>query len=135
MADEPTTDPKPDPKPAESELGDAGRRALEQEREARRAAEKRASAAEEKLSKIERDQLLSKVAGAKGLTDDQAKRLRGTTREELDADADELLAAFKPEGDDSSRHRGRPQENLRSGAVPGVEGEDVDAIADRVLGG
>ncbi|MFI8084370.1 hypothetical protein ACIF6L_26650 [Kitasatospora sp. NPDC086009] len=38
--------------------------------------------------------LLLEVAGAKGLTPEQAGRLQGATREELEADADALRAAF-----------------------------------------
>jgi hypothetical protein len=37
------------------------------------------------------------VAMEKGLTPSQAKRLVGSTREELEADADELIADLKPE--------------------------------------
>lgn len=46
--------------------------------------EKQSKAAEERALRAE-------VATAKGLTANQAKRLIGTTREELEADADELL--------------------------------------------
>jgi hypothetical protein len=48
-------------------------------------AEKRADEAEGRLARLE-------VALDKGLTPSQAKRLVGNTREELEADADELLA-------------------------------------------
>jgi len=49
--------------------------------------------------KFERDsltlsQLRREVADEKGLTPAQAKRLVGSTREEFEADADEILAAF-----------------------------------------
>ena len=71
----------------------------------------------------------AEVAANKGLTSAQAKRLQGTTVEELEADAEELLAAFKPaEGDGSTDSAtgtarkpaatGRPQEALRPGATP-----------------
>ncbi len=134
MADEPTT-PKPDDaKPPEGELGDAGRKALEREREARRAAEKRANDAEEKLGKMEREQLRARVAGEKGLSPEQAKHLTGDDEAAMQANADELLAAFKPADNDSGGRR-RPVENLRSGTVPGSEPENVDAIADSIVSG
>lgn len=103
-------------------LGDAGKRALAVERDARKAAEKRAADAERKAKEFEdRDlteqQKLEKraaeaegkvptleaentrlrVALEKGLVGDRAflaDRLRGTTKEELTADADELLKQF-----------------------------------------
>lgn len=57
-----------------------------------------ATSLEERVAEIERQAresearaLRAEVANAKGLTPTQAKRLIGTTREELEADADELL--------------------------------------------
>jgi cell division septum initiation protein DivIVA len=113
--------------PATGELGDAGKKALEAERRDKRAAEKRASELEARLKEfedrdktestraIERAEAAEKAAAAaesralrleiaaeKGLTPAQAKRLVGETREELEADASELLDTFKPastEGD------------------------------------
>ncbi|MDH2392324.1 hypothetical protein QCN29_26815 [Streptomyces sp. HNM0663] len=80
-------------------------------------AEKRAVEAESKALRLE-------VAAAKGLTQAQAKRLVGTTKEELEADADELLASFGP-GDTSggkgsgSGNKGRtPVQKLQPGALP-----------------
>lgn len=76
------------------------------------------------------------VAAAKGLTAAQAKRLVGTTSEELEADADELLSTFKPategdpgEGDDGDDSKGgdgdkpapptgRPTPDLKGGGDP-----------------
>jgi hypothetical protein len=54
------------------------------------------SGLEERATKAERQALRADVAQAKGLTPGQAKRLQGATREELEADADELLSMFKP---------------------------------------
>lgn len=58
-----------------------------------------ATTLEERVEQIERQAreaesraLRAEVANAKGLTPTQAKRLVGTTREELEADADELIA-------------------------------------------
>lgn len=57
-----------------------------------------AKSLEERVAEIERHAkesearaMRAEVANAKGLTPTQAKRLIGTTREELEADADELL--------------------------------------------
>ncbi len=51
----------------------------------------RAAAAETKASQAERRALVAEVALEKGLTPSQAKRLDGNTRDELVADADDLL--------------------------------------------
>lgn len=107
--------------PATGELGDAGKKAIEAERRARRAAEKqvadldarlkefedrdktestraieRAEAAERAAAAAEARATRLEIAAEKGLTPAQAKRLVGETREELEADADELLETFKP---------------------------------------
>lgn len=78
--------------------------------------------------------LRAEVAQAKGLTPAQAKRLQGATKEELEADADELLQAFKPadsdDGADSESGSARkpastrPRENLRPGATPPSDSGD-----------
>lgn len=52
-------------------------------------------AAEKRVSETELTALRSQVALSKGLTPTQAKRLVGSTLEELEADADELLADLK----------------------------------------
>ena len=80
----------------------------------------------------------AEVAAAKGLTTKQAARLQGSTLEELEADADELVAAFKPAddagtdaGDAGAGRRpgtGRPVEKLRPGASPPADqGEAYDS--------
>jgi chromosome segregation ATPase len=104
-------------KPDESVLGDAGKKALdamkaERNKAAKRASElesrlkefedrdksdldkvtERATSAEERATKAEQALARLEVALEKGLTPSQAKRLVGTTREELEADAEELLA-------------------------------------------
>lgn len=69
-----------------------------------------------------------RVALKKGLTETQAKRLVGDTEEELEKDADELLASFKTE-DDETRGKGpgrRPTEKLRPGAAPESEADEND---------
>ncbi len=108
-------DPPADTKPDVDHLGDAGKKALTEirtelkaakaelakfrkaesdkadadktEAEKRAAAEQRAADAELRATRLE-------VAHEKGLTPAQAKRLVGATREELEADADEVLRDF-----------------------------------------
>ena len=53
--------------------------------------EDRLAEIESKHAEAERRAMRAEIANAKGLTPTQAKRLIGTTREELEADADELL--------------------------------------------
>ncbi len=62
----------------------------------------RAEAAEKRAVEIEGRALRLEVAAEKGLTPAQAKRLVGTTRDELEADAAELLDTFKPAADSQS---------------------------------
>lgn len=163
MPDEPPpatgdkTPPPPPPPAPPSELGDAGKKALEEERRARREAEarlkeleplaKRAQeledaqktetqkladanrALEDRAKKAELETGRLRVALRKGLTETQVKRLLGSTEEELEADADELLAAFKPgeaETPPPPATGGRPKEKLRPGAVPDAEPEETD---------
>lgn len=117
----PAPEPQEEPKSPEDALGDAGKKALEAERKNARAAAKerdalaarlkefedrdkteqqklaeRAEAAEKRAQELESRALRLEVASEKGLNAAQAKRLVGTTREELEADADELLETFKP---------------------------------------
>jgi len=121
MADNTENADVTDNQPATGELGDAGKKALDAERREKRAAEKRAADLEARLKEfedrdktestraIERAEAAEKAAAAaesralrleiaaeKGLTPAQAKRLVGETREELEADASELLETFKP---------------------------------------
>lgn len=143
-------DNKPDPA---ANLGDAGKRALEAERKRARDEKKRAdelaarlkdledkdktegerltgrlTEAEKRAEAAEARALRLEVAHAKGLTPGQAKRLVGTTQEELEADADEILAEFSPKETRGDDERRRPRERLRSGTVPDAEDEpDIDA--------
>lgn len=78
-----------------------------------------ATTLEERVAEIERQAkesetraMRAEIANAKGLTPTQAKRLVGSTREELEADADELLAdlgAQKKNGNQSPREGNTPQ--------------------------
>jgi hypothetical protein len=110
------------------ELEDADKSEIQRERDKALAADARAKEAETRAARLE-------VAAEKGLSPKLAARLVGGTREELEADADELLAQLKP-GDSSGGKdkgsggtpgdRGRPRENLRSGSAPDAEPEDND---------
>ncbi|MFV0315452.1 MAG: hypothetical protein ACK5O2_00625 [Microthrixaceae bacterium] len=133
-----TTDP-----PATDSLGDSGKKAIDAERKARRDAERRAKDVEAKLKEIEdrdksdseklaekltaaekraddaeRRALRSEVAHEKGLSAAQAKRLSGDTREDLEADADELLEVFQPTGGATPPPSNRPSPDLRGGSDP-----------------
>lgn len=62
------------------------------------------------------------VALGKGLDAVQARRLVGTTKEELETDADELLSSFKAKDDESTGAESgptrRPTEDLKGGGDP-----------------
>jgi hypothetical protein len=91
---------------------------------------------EKRYAESEQKVLRNEVAQAKGLTPAQARRLQGTTREALEADADDLLAAFQPAegGDDdededkAAGRRQRPRERLRPGATSDTEPEETDPV-------
>ncbi len=122
--------------PDAGNLGDAGKRALDAERQARREAEKRARDAEMRLAEFERRDLVREVASAKGLDGALAERLRGSTKEELEADADEFLALVKPDEADRKARTpsGLPKERLRGGADPTDMDEPASGLVDRILG-
>lgn len=134
---DPPTDPPPADKPKDEPLGDAGKAALDKERAARKEAEKelakyrkaeqdraeadkseaeKRAAAEERATAAELRAMRLEVAHDKGLTPAQAKRLVGSTREELEADADEILRDFPtspktppaPKPDPSQGPKGTP---------------------------
>jgi len=71
------------------EIENASKTEQQRATEALTAAEKRAAEAEASALRLE-------IAAEKGLTPAQAKRLVGSSREELEADAEDLLANFKP---------------------------------------
>lgn len=96
----------------------------------------RLTTAETKAQEAEARALRLEIAHEKGLTPSQAKRLVGGTREELEADADELLEAFKPaEPDKSENGKSRlPKEQLRPGASSDPTPEKTpEQIAEEVL--
>jgi len=94
----------------------------------------RAEAAERRAAEVEARAIRLEVAAEKGLTPAQAKRLVGSTREELEADADELLETFKPAGDETpvvpSLDLGTP----RSGAPLPLNGDPLEQALRKKLG-
>lgn len=144
MTDDNTENTGATEQPATGELGDAGKKALDAERREKRAAEKRAAELEAKLKEfedrdktestraIERAEAAEKAAAAaearalrlevaseRGLTPAQAKRLVGETREELEADASELLETFKPQASDEGDSKESVTESLDLGIRSG----------------
>lgn len=148
-------------------LAAAGKRALKDERRARREAERKLAEVTDRLQKMEerladanvdRDlwanaadktaELEKRAAEAeqramrfevaldKGLTAVQARRLVGSTIEELAEDADELLASFRPSDTDDGGEKpppppGKPRERLQGGGDPTAEPPvDIRSIVD-----
>lgn len=63
-----------------------------------------------------------------------ADRLTGSTREELEADADELFADFAPAEPEPDTGRGRPKERLKPGASNADDPDaDPQEIANRIM--
>lgn len=90
--------------------------------------------AERKATEAEQRALRAEVAASKGLTAAQAKRLVGSTLEELETDADELLESFKPQEGDTSGQvppEGKPREQLRGGSDP-TSDDDPDMSAEKL---
>ena len=133
----PATDPTPQGDPAD--LGDAGKKALAEERKRAAAAEKEAKALKARLDEIEaanlselekaqkaasdaaarlaeyeRTTLRQKVALVKGVPADLVDRLRGDTEDEIAADADALLALVKA----PTTPLPDPSQGARGGATP-----------------
>lgn len=86
----------------------------------------RATSAEDRAGKVEGELMRLRIAMRKGLTEKQASRLVGTTEEELEADADELLESFGGEKKPTPKVAGKPKESLRGGADPEEEPEETD---------
>jgi hypothetical protein len=142
---------------ADKPLGEGGEKALKAERERARKLEREhkaaiaelaalkdagkseqqkaadnAAAAEARAAKAEAALIRLEVAAEKGLTPAQAKRLVGDTREDLEADADELIESFGKGGSTPPPNR-RPQEK-RPGTVPDADTEeDPEAIVAKII--
>jgi hypothetical protein len=128
----PTPDPAPDPPPDAFTQADVDRIVadrLKREREATKTKyadyddlkakaagattlEERVAGIEQQAKESEQRALRAEIANAKGLTPSQAKRLVGSTKEELEADADELLkdiGAQKKAGNHVPREGNNPK--------------------------
>lgn len=101
------------------ELEDADKTETERLTERASAAEKRALEAEVRVLRME-------VAAEKGLTPAQAKRLVGSSKEELEEDADDLLTTFPVAEKTKARVPGRPREVGRGGGDPDEPPEEKD---------
>jgi hypothetical protein len=103
-----------------ADLENSNKTELEKATESAKSWQARAEAAELAMLKAE-------VAARKGLSPAQAKRLQGSTEEELEADADELAEAFKAEDKNGHRaDRHPPKPRLRPGAVPDARPTERD---------
>lgn len=94
----------------------------------------RAAAAEARVAELESESLRLSVAQEKGLTPAQAKRLQGSTKEDLEADADELLAVFAPKGQKADKPSPK---SLAGGSDPTQDdrnlGKSAGDVADAVM--
>jgi hypothetical protein len=124
---EPTADPTPEPDQTftQADVDRIVRERVQRERakyadyDDLKAKAGSATTLEERVAEIERTAraseeraLRAEVANAKGLTPNQAKRLVGATREELEADADELIkdiGAQKQKNNVSPREGNNPK--------------------------
>lgn len=123
------------------------RQAREMEK-SNRSADDRIATLETKIADAERRAVRAEIAAEKGLSPAMTKRLVGETRDELEADADELLEAFGTKAggkngtaaDDKKDARRTPREQLRPGASsPDDDSDELDAkkageMADRIAG-
>jgi hypothetical protein len=92
------------------------------------ALEEAAKKTEKDLTESQLESLRLRVAQAKGLSESQANRLQGSTKEELEADADDLIETFGGKKDDQKEELsatfGRPKEKL----TPGASNEDDETV-------
>lgn len=84
---------------------------------------------QKKLADESHARLRAEVVASKGLTPAQAKRLTGTTLEELEADADDLLESFpsSPAGGPPSP---KPRPSLSDGASGGSDPQNQEEKVD-----
>lgn len=129
----------------------AGHRTKNKDLESRLAEAEKSKPADEqtaeKLAQLEKDlteerhkRLKAEVAAVKGLTPAQAKRLNGSTQEELETDADDILEHLPAPStkDDDEERSGppsrRPRPDLRGGSDPTDTPVEMDPakLADSV---
>lgn len=143
-----------DEQASQPDLGDAGKRALQEERRKARDAAKRAadlearlkdyedrdkseaektaerlSAAEQRALQAEQKLLRLEVAAEKGLTPAQAKWLVGASREELEANADEIREAFPTAPAVPERKAPKPDPSQGSRGEAGKGGSVAAGVA------
>lgn len=108
-----------------AELENAKKTEAEKTAERLTAAERKAADAE--LSALRLDVALDKAPDGMAVAQVRklARRLSGSTREEMEADAAELFADFAPKPKPTADSR-RPVEALKSGALPAGETTPVD---------
>lgn len=108
------------------EIEDAKKSAEQKLQEAADAAAQRAEQAEAQLMRLQ-------VAASKGLTPAQAKRLSGSTQEELEADAEELLEMLTPpKPDPPPGGRPKPLHSGNGDPAGDAEGFDPTALANQI---
>lgn len=123
----------PTPEPTDTDqgdapLGEAGLKALQTERAARKLAETELAQLRAEVRDSEAATMRSDVGKAHRLPPSLTRRLMGTTREELEADAIEMAAALAP------TVKTTPKESLQSGAVPASRPEpSASSVVDEVL--
>lgn len=112
------------------ELEDANKTELEKLTERASGAEDRATSAE--LRALRMEVALDKAPDGMPVTKIRAlaKRLTGSTQEELEADAEELFAEFAPASDASTNGDGRPKETLPKVPLPNSENLRLDDETD-----
>jgi hypothetical protein len=109
------------------ELEDAERERVDAKKDDLTKAQEALADRETKLSSSELTIARLQVALDKGLTEKQAARLVGATREELEADADDFLKDLGPQdGEKKTPPTRQPRERLRGGGDPTEEGADDD---------
>jgi DNA repair exonuclease SbcCD ATPase subunit len=90
--------------------------------------------AEKRAGTAQMESLRLQVAHDKGLTPSQARRLSGSTLEELEADADELLELFaRPSQEDTPRVPSRPRPRLTDDTPSNEETRTPDQLASEVM--
>lgn len=111
------------------ESEEANKSELEKATTAATEAAKRAEEAEVRALRLE-------IAGEKGLTPSQARRLVGTTREELEADADQLLVDFpaaEPPPASKLPRKPKPAGSTEPKGPAALEGKEKAAAALREM--
>ena len=91
----------------------------------------RLTQAEQRAQEAEVRALRLEVAADKGLTPKQAGRLVGKTKEELEADADDLLEQF-PAKTNQSPPSTKPSPTARGGTDPTNEPIDVGSLVESI---